>query len=195
MDVNSRRVISIAKEDVLRAIVELETSLVEEIQSELSNPEAYPEAQNQLVAEGLIIIDDQSVKLTKLGQESADVIANRHRVIEEYFLHEVTSKDAHLIAHKLEHMVSEEVVHSLKRIRALEKRGHRLNRNDSGSGLITRVGLDSIQLFDRMISMGICPGQWVTIVGFVHGGLILLIGNTQLVVGWDIISNIEVMFP
>jgi Mn-dependent DtxR family transcriptional regulator/Fe2+ transport system protein FeoA len=195
MEVSDRRIISIAKEDVLRAIVELDTNSAEEILKALTNPEVFQDAQNQLEAEGLILIDYQSIRLTKLGQESADVLMNRHKVIEEYFLHEVNSEEAHLIAHKLEHMISEEVVHSLKRTRDLEKRGHQLTKENSGSGLITRVNLDSIQLFDRMISMGICPGQWITIVGSIHGGLILLIGSTQLVVGWDIISKIEVMFP
>ncbi len=195
MDMNGHRVICIAKEDILRAIVEFGTDAIEEIRQELSTPEVFTESLDQLVMEGLVCLNGQSVKLTPLGEDAASVIANRHRVIEEYFLQEVDDENAHQIAHTLEHVIAEEVVHSLKKIRELEEKGHHLTEKDSGEGLITRVNHDDIQLFDRMISMGICPGQWITIIKPIHGGLILLVGNTQLAVGWDIVSKIEVMFP
>jgi Mn-dependent DtxR family transcriptional regulator len=167
MGINGHRALKVAKEDILRAIVEFQTDSMEEIRQELETPESFTKAIDQLVTEGLVCLSERSVKLTAAGEEAAGVIVTRHRAIEDYFKHEVDCEEAHRIAHRLEHVIIEEVVYSIA---------------------------DS-QLFDRMISMGICPGQWIRTIKRIHGGLIILLGNTQLAVDWEIASQIEVMFP
>ena len=195
MEINRHRALRVAKEDLLRAIVELQTDSIEEIRQELETPESFTRAVDQLATEGLVCLSKLSIKLTPAGEEAAGVIVTRHRAIEEYFRHEVDCEEAHRIAHKLEHIIVEEVVYSLKRIRDLENKGNPLSGDEWGEGLITRVDIADSQLFDRMISMGICPGQWVRTIKRIHGGLIILLGNTQLAVDWEIASQIEAMFP
>jgi Mn-dependent DtxR family transcriptional regulator/Fe2+ transport system protein FeoA len=195
MEINRHRALRVAKEDILRAIVELQIDSLEEIRQELETPESLPKAIDQLVTEGLVCLSERSVRLTLAGEEAAGVIVTRHRAIEDYFRHEVGCEEAHRIAHRLEHIIVEEVVYSLKRIRELEKKGSPLSGDEWGEGLITRVDIADSQLFDRMISMGICPGQWIRTIKRFYGGLIILLGNTQLAVDWEIASQIEVMFP
>ena len=183
-----------AKEDILRAIIELQTNEVNIIQSELDTPEVFTQAVNELKKRELVHITNNTIILTCAGEKAAQSIVTRHKAIEEYFKLELDEEQAHRIAHTLEHIISQEVVKTLKEIREFRDKGEALTKHHSGEGLITCLDLADSYLFDRMISMGICPGQWLRIIMNIPSGIIILIGNTLLAVGQEIAQRIQVMF-
>lgn len=195
MSTNWHKNLKVAKEDILRAIAEFQTSSIEEIKQDSGNLEYFTIALDQLVEEGLVTLSNGSVRLTPTGEDYAGAVTSRHRAIEKYFVHELDPHDTHRVAHTLEHIIVEEVVHALKEIRALEGKGVPLSGEDPREGVITRLDSTDSHLFHRMISMGICPGQWIRTIKKIPGGLVVLVGNIELAIGWEIASQIEVMYP
>lgn len=203
--VNNCNPLEIVKVNILRVLIE-ETcgskaiSKVRELSKELIIPESWEknpdefflEGLNELQKEGLIHVQDDKITITEDGMILAEKILNYHKVIEDYFKRDFNEDDAHKIAHILEHYISKEVVENMKMISELEGFGVPLSEFSSSEGIITRLSFDEPQLFERIISMGVCPGQRITIIARVGIGLIVKLRNTQLAIDYKISKGIMV---
>lgn len=203
--VNNSNPLKIAKVNILRVLIE-ETcgseaiSKVRELSMELIIPESwsknpdefFSEEIKELHKEGLICVQYEKITITEDGMIQAEIILNYHKVIENYFKQDFNEEDAHKIAHILEHYISKEVVENMKMISELEGFGIPLSEFSSSEGIITRLSFDDPQLFERIVSMGVCPGQRITIIARVGIGVVVKLRNTQLAIDYRISKGIMV---
>ena len=149
---------------------------------------------NALQIRNLIQIESGIIILTDKGIIEAKKIFSRHLMIEECLLKDFDPKEAHRAAHILEHDISKEVLLNMKRISQLENEGMNLPEFfNYGEGIIISIKLDNPQLFERMVAMGICPGQKIIIMAKIIGGFVVKLGNTQIALDNSICQKIKVI--
>jgi len=189
-------ILKIVKEDILRILgeekrrISLEI-LKEEIKVSLS---FINEAIEELKRERLIKSQQIFFILTEEGEEKARDILKKHLVFEDYFKKTRTEREAHKIAHILEHYVSEEVLNNIKKLSTFKKEGIYLTKLKlSKKGLITNIIISGNGLFERMVSMGIVPGEEVMITGEVSNAIIIKIKNKKFALDKDIARKIKVL--
>ena len=189
-------ILRIVKEDILRILgeerrkVSLEI-LKEEIKVSLS---FINEAIEELEREGLIKSQQIFFTLTEEGEEKARDILKKHLVFEDYFKKTRTEEEAHKIAHILEHYVSEEVLNNIKKLSTFKEKGIYLTKFKlRKKGLITNIVISDNGLFERVVSMGIVPGEEVMITGEVSNAIIIKIKNKKFALDKDIARKIKVL--
>ena len=189
-------IIKIVKEDILRILgeersrVSLEI-LKEEIKVSLS---FIYEAIEVLEREGLIQSQQSFFRLTDKGEENAKEVLEKHLVFENYFKKTRTENEAHKIAHILEHYVSEEVLNNIKKLSTYKKEGIYLtNLNLRKKGLITNITISDNGLFERVVSMGIVPGEEVMIMSEAPNAMVIKIKNKKFALDKDIARKIKVL--
>ncbi|MEA2086609.1 MAG: iron dependent repressor, metal binding and dimerization domain protein [Candidatus Caldatribacteriota bacterium] len=189
-------IIKIVKEDILRILgeersrVSLEI-LKEEIKVSLS---FIYEAIEELEREGLIQSQRNFFRLTDKGEENARDILKKHLVFEDYFKKTRTEEEAHKIAHILEHYVSEEVFNNIKKLSTFKEKGIYLTKLKlRKKGLITNIMISDNGLFERVVSMGIVPGEEVMITGEVSNAMVIKIKNKKFALDKDIAKKIKVL--
>ena len=150
----------------------------------------------ELQENGMVTINDKGVRqisLTEKGRTIAKPVFSRHTAIEKYLQRDFDIEKSHRAAHILEHMISEEVIENMRRISSIEDNGVSLLEFTSTDGIITALKIDDTQLFERIISMGVCPGQRIKIVAKVSAGLIVKLKHTQIAIDSSICDNIKVI--
>ena len=196
----------IAKENILRVLLE-ETIGSESIKKvcELSKHTIVPDVINSdlneyfidslkdLEDEGLVNIHDKKISITDKGRIEAEKIFTKHSTIEEFFLSDHDGTDPHRIADILEHFISKEVIENMKQITNLESYGIPLNDLCLGEGIITELNISDSQLFERLVSMGVCPGQKIKIIARFAFGMVIKLNNIQIAVDNRICKRILVM--
>ena len=189
-------ILRIVKEDILRILgeersrVSLEI-LKEEIKVSLS---FIYEAIEVLEREGLIQSQQSFFRLTDKGEENAKEVLEKHLVFENYFKKTRTENEAHKIAHILEHYVSEEVLNNIKKLSTYKKEGIYLtNLNLRKKGLITNITISDNGLFERVVSMGIVPGEEVMIMSEAPNAMVIKIKNKKFALDKDIARKIKVL--
>lgn len=203
-----KKPIDIIKENILRVMIEEtngteEIAKVRELVKEPIIPESWKTDLDEFFMEGLkelqekelINIINKDVKqifITQKGRTIAEDIFYRHTTIEEYLMRFYDEKMAHRAAHILEHMVSKEVIANLKRLNSYESDGVSLREFASTEGLIIALKIEDTQLFERMVSMGVCPGQRIKIIARVSAGLIIKLKHTQIAIDNSICDDIKV---
>ena len=189
-------ILKIVKEDILRILgeekrrISLEI-LKEEIKVSLS---FINEAIEELEREGLIKSQQIFFTLTEEGEEKARDILKKHLVFEDYFKKTRTENEAHKIAHILEHYVSEEVLNNIKKLSTFKEEGIYLTKLKlRKKGLITNIVISDNGLFERVVSMGIVPGEEVMITSGVSNTIIIKIKNKKFALDKDIARKIKVL--
>ena len=189
-------ILRIVKEDILRILgeekrrISLEI-LKEEIKVSLS---FINEAIEELKKERLIKSQQIFFTLTEEGKEKARDILKKHLVFEDYFKKTRTEEEAHKIAHILEHYVSEEVLNNIKKLSTFKEEGIYLTKFKlRKKGLITNIVISDNGLFERVVSMGIVPGEEVMITGEVSNAIIIKIKNKKFALDKDIARKIKVL--
>ncbi len=189
-------ILRIVKEDILRILGE-ERSRVsleifkEEIKVSLS---FIYEAIEELEREGLIQSQQSFFILTDKGEENAKEILKKHLVFEDYFKKTRTEREAHKIAHVLEHYVSEEVFNNIKKLSTFKEEGIYLTKLKlRKKGLITNIVISDNGLFERVVSMGIVPGEEVMITSEASNAMIIKIKNKKFALDKDIARKIKVI--
>jgi len=185
------------KEDILRIIAERKRNVsVELINEEIKDsPSVAQQAIKELENEGLIKSTQGFLKLTGKNKEKADDILRKHLALEDYFKKTKTKKEAHEMAHILEHYISQEVLHKLQSIFALKKQSLLLtDLSPGGQGIISDFTFSDYGLFERIISMGIFPGEKIRMINKISDGItIVIVGNKKLVLGKKIAKEIKVL--
>jgi Mn-dependent DtxR family transcriptional regulator len=147
-----------------------------------------------LEKEGFIRSEKGFYKLTEKGGRKAKDILRKHFVFENYFKRTRTKKEAHEIAHILEHYVSEEVINNIKKLSAFKGKGCPLTKAKiHKAGLITNIMISNNRLFERIVSMGIFPGEEITITNEVPNAVIIKIKNNKFALDKEIAGKVMVL--
>ena len=130
--------------------------------------------------------------LTERGKENAKNILNKHFVLEKYFEKIRSKKEAHNVAHILEHYVSREVINNIKKLSTLKKEGVPLTKFElNKEGIITDITFSDYGLFERIISMGIFLGENIVITNEIPYGIIVQIKNKKFALDKNIAEGIK----
>ena len=189
-------ILRVIEEDILRIVGERKKRvLLRFIRTKIKV--SYPflsKAIGSLEEAGLICIEKESIRLTEKGRNEAEDIVQKHLVLEKYFRENRSQRKAHQAAHLLEHYVSREVMNNLKKIFTLKKEGVPLIEFGlKKEGLITDILSSDYKLFERMISMGILPGEAIEVIHKIPNGVIVEIKNKKIVLDRSIAKEIRVL--
>lgn len=186
----------IVKEDILRILAEKtgKKSPLGLIKSEVRVSNSFiSEAITGLEEEGLIQVKEDFIALTKKGQARATNILEKHLNFEQYLGKTRSEGEAHKAAHILEHYVSQEVIDNIKRLSTFKKEGIPLTKFEfNREGIITNVTFSDSTLFERIISMGIVPGERIKITNRI-GHTVIANVNKKFALDEDIARGIEVL--
>ncbi len=187
-------VLRIIKEDILRVLAEKGKRIpLSLLKAKIKVfPPFLTKALEELKRERMIKTEGSFIELTKEGQKRAEIILRRHLLLEDYFKKTLNEKVAHRRAHILEHYVSEEVIRNLKKLFTFKKKGISLIDFKKKEGFITDINLN-IKLFERLVSMGICPGRKIRIINRVPDGLIIRVKNKKFVLDKIIAKGVKVL--
>lgn len=189
--------LKIIKEDILRILGQEENKKVslESIKSEIKVSNLLIiRAVEKLEKKGLIRQEKGFLKLTKSGQEKARSIVEKHLILENYFRETRSKKEAHKTAHILEHYVSGEVVKIIKKLSIYKGKGVPLTEFDLyQESLITDIVVSSSKIFERIVSMGIFPGNKIRLTNKIPNGIVVKIKNKKFALDKDIAKKIMVL--
>ncbi|MHA1713155.1 MAG: metal-dependent transcriptional regulator [Candidatus Ranarchaeia archaeon] len=190
-------IVEIVKEDILRIVGEERSKKVrlKFIKSKIKASSSFiSESIRELKRDGLIRLDKKFLRLTEKGRDEAEYIIKKHSVLEEYFKKKRGGEEAHKAADILEHYVSVEVLNNIKKLSTFKGEDlpllkFELNRED----LITDIEFPSSGLFERIVSMGILPGEKIRIVNKIPDGIVVNVSGKKFALGEDIARGIRVL--
>lgn len=187
-------ILRIVKEDMLEKIGKKNNEvIISELEPERKVSKSFiSKAISELEEENLIRIEGEKILLTKRGQEIAMSVAYKHSFLEEYLSKSRDEDEAWKAASLLEHYISEEVINNLKKISTFKRKGKPLTETDQGNGLITDV-TSSFRLFERMISMGITPGERIKINRSNNDNIIFELGNKKFSIDKEIAKYVKIV--
>lgn len=188
------KILKIVMEDILRVLAETENGVpLEFVKSEVKASDSIiSKAVNRLKKDNMISEDKRFFHLTPRGKNKAKDILKKHLSLEKYFKNIKSKKQAHDISHFFEHYISREVLDNLKKLSTFRGEGILLTIFEGEECFITDITLDP-QLFERIISMGIFPGEKVRILTRLHNGVVLKIKSKKCFIAWEIARNIRVL--
>lgn len=186
----------IVKEDILRILAERKGKVsLDIIKQEINVFYSFvSEAIKKLEKEGLIQSQQGFFELTERGEEKAKDILRKYLVLENYFKRIRTEKEAHEMGHILEHYVSKEVLNNIKKLSTFKGKGISLTKHKlHKEGLIADIMISDNELFERIVSMGIFPGEKIVITNEVPNGVIVEIRNKKFALDKCIVKEIKVL--
>ncbi|MCZ2845532.1 MAG: FeoA domain-containing protein [Candidatus Bathyarchaeota archaeon] len=189
-------ILKIVKEDILRILAERKGKVSLDIIKEEINVfySFVSEAIKKLEKEGLIQSQQGFFELTERGGKKAKDILRKYLVLENYFKRIRTEKEAHEIGHILEHYVSKEVFNNIKKLSTFKGKGIPLTKLKlHKEGLITDIMISDNELFERIVSMGIFPGEKIVITNEVPNSIIVKIKNKKFALDKHIAKEIKVL--
>ena len=187
-------VLRIVKEDILEVLKQKngEVSLLL-IKPEVKVSRSFiSKAIRELGEESLIQIKKDLICLTEEGMKRGERILGKHLILEDYFRKIRSKKEAYKAASILEHYVSMEVIDNIKKLSTFKKEGVPLTEFKQKEGLIADTIFD-IGLFERIISMGIFPGEKIKITNKLPNSIIVEIENKKFALAKKIASGIKVL--
>ena len=132
------------------------------------------------------------IQLTRRGRDRAKDILRKHLVLEKYFKKRRSKREAIKVTNIIEHYISTEVIDTIKKLSTLKKEGIPLTEFKQKEGLITDANF-GIRLFERMVSMGIFPGEKIRIINKIPNGIIVETKNKKFALDKDIAKKIKVL--
>lgn len=160
-------ILKMYKEDLLRAILEFGKGNgeadVKDLLSDVGGEQRLLEqATLEMEKEKLITRKGECIVLTPSGREAAEKIYAKHRFIEEYFSEVFNEPNVHILAHALEHCVSDSLLAKMQGELALM--GETLNLSDLKIGeqaTILAIAVPDKKLLSRLLGIGLSPGSKV----------------------------------
>ncbi len=189
-------ILKIVKEDILRILGERKEKVsLESIEAEIKASNSFvSKAIEDLEKENLILIEKNLVGLTKIGRDEAKDIVEKHLVFENYFKRTKNEEEAHKAAHIIEHYVSEEVIKNIKGLSTFKERGIPLIEFKLDKELlIADIAIPDNEQFERIVSMGIFPGEEIKIISEIPNGIIVKIKNKKFFLDKDLAKGIKVL--
>jgi Mn-dependent DtxR family transcriptional regulator len=190
-------ILKIVKEDILRDLVERKGRLhVNSIKAKINvSSFLISKALKELEKEGLVKTRKDLISLTVDGKEKSKNILRKHLILENYFKKTFDEVTAHRRAHILEHYVSEEVIRNIKKMHTLKENAiPSTNFSLKKEGLIADINITkNHNLFERIVSMGIFPGNRIEILAIIPDIFVVKIGNKKFALAREISEEIKIL--
>ena len=189
-------ILKIVKEVILRILGEKKDKVsLESVKAKIKVSHSFvSKAIEDLKKENLIRIEKDFVILTKIGEAKARGIVRKHLVLENYFKKTKNEEEAHEVAHILEHYVSEEVIKNIKKLSTFKERGIPLTKSKLGKeSLITDITITDNDQFERMVSLGIFPGNKIILMNEISGGIVIKVKNKKFALSKILAKEINVL--
>ncbi|MEX2721276.1 MAG: metal-dependent transcriptional regulator [Candidatus Wukongarchaeota archaeon] len=193
--IKESNVLKRVKEDILRILGERKEKVsLKSMKAEINVSLTFmSEAIKTLEEEGLISVEKEFIRLTKNGLAEAKDIVKKHLVLENYFKETRSEREADQVAELLELYVSEEVIYNIEKLFTLKKEGVPLTEfGFNKEGLITDMITSDSKLFERMVSIGILPGEVIEVTNKIFSGVVVKINNKKIVLDKTIAKEIKV---
>ena len=191
------KILEIVKEDVLRILGERDSkkTSLEFLKSEIEVSDFFIfTAVEKLEKENLIKPEENFILLTQKGKEAAENIIKKHFIIKNYFKETKSERRAHEIAHILEHYISEEVVKNIEKLSTFREKGISLTELGlQEESLITDIAIPDNELFERIVSMGMVPGEKIRVTNEISGSIIVKVKNKKFALDKNIAKEIKVL--
>ena len=179
--------------DILRLLREKNKSLsIREIMDD-TNVDKYESqrAVKTMEKQGLVRFENNNVSITEKGSRKAEGLYRAHKIIENFL---GGGKHAHIIAHTLEHILSDEKVKDIKEILSRKKNAIKLDNVESGfKGIIIAVEEKDPKIIARLLGLGILPGNEFEIIKRRKDSTILFINGRMAVIGTNLCKKIFVI--
>jgi len=120
----------------------------------------------------------------------AELIFKLHNAIEKYISETSMKCDAHQMAHILEHKLTEQDIHLIKKTSELKGKGKSLNNFELPSGKIIKINLQNCKIWTKLISMGIFPGQRIHILNRTGHNFLLGIKGARIAIDKELAKGI-----
>jgi Mn-dependent DtxR family transcriptional regulator len=187
-------ILKIVKEDILRILSEKSKPVSLDIlkkKIKVDHP-IILKVIEELEKNNVIKNHGNLILLTQLGQENSKPILKKHLVIEDYLKKTRSAINAHVAANIIEHYVSREVINNLKKISTLRKKGRPLTRfNLNKEGIIVEIAFSDYKLFERVVSMGLFPGEKIIVINKVLNRIILKLREKKIALDNNIAERIK----
>lgn len=190
-------ILEIVKDDIIRIAGGEKSKKVplEVIKSKIkASSSIISKAIKDLEKRDLIQLEDSLLRLTKQGRVNAESIIKKHAILEDYFKEKRGSKEAHKAADIIEHYISVEVLNNIKELSTLKGEGRPLTELElNQDNLITDIDFSAGGLFERVVSMGILPGERIKAMYKIPDGFIVSVSRKKIALGEDIAKKIRVL--
>jgi len=189
-------VLEIVEEDILRITGEENKKVsLEFLKSKIKvSDHFFNKSVKKLEKEDLIHLKPDFLELTKDGDEKAEDIIKKHLVVENYFKKTRDEKEAHQAAHILEHYISKEAIKNIKKLSTFRKEGSSLVEFVPGrETMISDIIFSDFSLFERIISVGIFPGQRIKITKKTPDLVVIKVNNKKFALDKNIATGINVL--
>jgi len=189
-------ILKIVREDILIILGERKEKVsLESLKAEIKVSHSFVfRVIKELEEKDLIQVEKNFVRLTRIGQDEAKDILTKHLVLKNYFKNTADEKEARRKAHILEHYISEEVIKNIKKLHTLKKKGIPLTKfNLHEESLIADITTPSNELFERIVSMGIFPGEEIKITNKIPNAVVVKIKNRKFALDENIAKEIKVI--
>jgi len=193
-------ILKIVKEDILEVLGRKNKRIplkFMELEATVSHS-FVSKAIKELEEEGLVKVFSEKksqrkyIQLTNKGQVDANIIIKKHSVLEKYFKQRRSKEEAIRATNILEHYISTEVIDTIKKLSTFKKKGIPLTEFKQEEGLIADINLN-IRLFERLVSMGIHPGEKIKMINEIPNGIVVVVKNKKFVLDKDIAKEIKVL--
>jgi len=189
-------VLEIVEEDILRIMGENPKKLsLEFLKSNIKVSNSFfQEAIKELEKKKLIHLKSNFSELTKDGKLKAKDIIEKHLIVEDYFKKTRDEREAHEAAHIIEHYVSQEAIKNIKKLSTLKEEGSSLIEFVPGrKTMISNIGFSDFRLFERIISVGIFPGQSIKITNETPDVVVIKVNNKKFALDKNIAKGIRAL--
>ena len=190
-------VLRIIKEDILRIMGETKRARISlsSIKEEINASDFYiSKAISALEDESLIKSEKDFIKITEKGQKKAENIAKRHLSIENYFRKTRSIDKAHRVTDILEHYISEEVANNITELSTLKGSGVPLIKLEINKEcIIADIMLEDSKLLERIISMGIFPGERIKVMSETSNAVIVKVKGKKIALDREIAKGVMVL--
>lgn len=174
------------KEDLLRAILEFGITNGEADANDLfidvgGEQRLFEQVILEMEKEKLIKRIGDLIVLTPSGRKSAEKIYAKHRFIEKYFREVFSETDVHILAHALEHCVSDSLLAKMQGELALM--GETLNLSELMVGeqaTILAIAVPDKKLLSRFLGIGLSPGSKIELYERLPGQLVIEVEGRKI---------------
>jgi len=179
-------ILKMYKEDLLRAILEFGRGNGEADANDLlsdvgGEQRLFERATLEMEKEKLITRKGELIVLTPSGREAAEKIYAKHRFIEEYFSEVFNETNVHILAHALEHCVSDSLLVKMRGELALMS--EKLNLSDLKTGeqaVILAIAVHDKKLLSRLLGIGLSPRSKVKLFEKLPGQLVVEVEGRKI---------------
>lgn len=189
-------ILRMVKEDILRLLGERKRKVsLYVIKDEIRVSFSFiSEAIEELEKEGMIYSQQGFFELTEKGTKKAKDILRKHLVFENYFKRTRSENEAHEIAHILEHYVSQEVINNITKMSTFKNGGIPLTKlKRHRKRLITDIMISDDAIFERLVSMGILPGENIMLINELPNVAIVEVKNKKFALDKNIAEKIKAL--